>query len=122
MANISYFTKSGTEYTLNQDGTLSRDGELFPKEDGPKYTYAGIFDHPAAKEIVDSDSISATRGEWSIQHLLYVLKSEGRLPKLEEVPFNDVKNYIDGKMALGCINHELEELIWTTPIARHEEK
>ena len=117
MANkTSYQTKSGTEYSIDSEGMMVRNDKLY-LEGKESFKYVGTVDHPNAKDTVDSDAISQTRGAWNIHHLLYVINSEGRLG-LQDVPFEEVKEHINGRNSLAFVNHNLERMVVTTPLVK----
>ncbi len=104
---VSYFTQSGSEYSVDANGMLVKNGAL-ETVDGQTFRYIGIVDRKYAEDVLRNDG-----RRWPPPVLLFVLK--GKL-NITQVAFADVKSHIDGKVALVYCNDDLEQLIMTSPL------
>jgi hypothetical protein len=111
----TYLTRSGSRYSIDGKKRMMRNGELFCDEEGNVFTYNGVANHAYAREMVNDDAISVTRGSWPISHLLYVIDAENRLGT-KDIPFEKVQKHMSEGISLEFVNRRIEKLILTTPI------
>jgi|TARA_Y100000310_G_scaffold78025_1_gene74660 hypothetical protein len=105
---MKYFTKSGTEYELDEKNHAIRNGEPF------SHTYLGVSDYYKTREILlaNPDGIFET---FTGPHRIYQFYKEDKF-EINPCSFEDAKDLIDGKSNLVFINENLEEILMSTPI------
>ena len=110
---IVYTSQNGSKYSLDSEGRVLRNGDLFPHKD-PRFKYAGIIDAELVWELLNGHK----EEEWA--SLLYQAAVEERTIIIMPVPFQDVGDYIDGRIALACFSEKLERIVCTSPLVKKE--
>ena len=109
---MKYFTKSGTEYRLDEKNHAIRNGEPF------SHTYLGVSDYYKTRESLMENMKCLTNPAfltYNTPQRVYKFYKEDKF-EVNPCSFEDAKDLIDGKSNLIFINDDLEEIIMSTPI------
>ena len=113
---MKYFTKSWSEYKLNEDNCVIRNEKKFG------HRYLGISDFFKTKNSITINKkrfFGLFKPQYSTNYIcprdIYKLYNGGKI-NIKTISFEEIKNKIDGKNSLMFIDNDLEEIIMSTPI------
>ena len=106
---VSYFTQSGTEYSVDSNGMMIREGMLY-KADGETFKYLGIVDRQHAEAVLVNDGRRLPK-----QILLFLLRDKLGITLVE---FEKINSHLDDRVQFVLVycSEALEQIILTSPI------